>query len=313
MHNNQTLVPVVSRSILMLLVLSLTQAGGAERRRKTRPGEEWATTGDQMFGPWFGESDAERLALEDFEIDLREERRIGEAMVDEFLTSLKRQGVRVTRRGTGVAYVQSLLSQIRRRMQHAERYREIRVYVANSPDTDARAFPGGSIVVMTGLIEFAESEAALVGVLGHELSHIDHGHQLRTARAAKLAQHGWDFRNGSPQDMQRQIMVMSKNFARPFNAEDEAIADRDGATWAFELGYDPPQLAEVFRRFEQRRPRAQSQMPSFLRTHPYHAERYDDLRESAVQLLADQPRTALYVGRKNLAKRISRQTREFAE
>ena len=65
------------------------------------------------------------------------------------------------------------------------------VFWADSKETDARAFPGGSIVVMRGLVEFAQSEAALVGVLAHELSHIDHGHQLRQARAMKLAKRGW--------------------------------------------------------------------------------------------------------------------------
>ena len=101
------------------------------------------------------------------------------------------------------------------------------------------------------MIEFAESEAALVGVLGHELSHIDHGHQLRMARAMKLAQGGWNFESGNPQDMQQHILLMTKNFARPFRPEDEATADRDGATWAFELGYEPREMARLFKRLDE--------------------------------------------------------------
>ena len=38
--------------------------------------------------------------------------------------------------------------------------------------------PGGTLIFFRGILDFAGSEAALVGVIGHELSHLDHGHQL---------------------------------------------------------------------------------------------------------------------------------------
>lgn len=304
------------RLLLLVSVIAATAARGDEMRRTLRQEADGTAAANPMFGPWFGESEAERQALEEIEIDPREERRIGEAMLEELLTSLKRQGVRVTTRGKDVEYVEGLVSQIRPRMEHADRYTTIQVYWADSTETDARAFPGGSIVVMRGLVDFVKNEAALVGVLGHELSHIDHGHQLRTARAANIAQHGWDFRNTTPQDIERNIMIMSKNFAKPFNSDDEAVADRDGATWAFELGYDPIQLAEVFRGFEKNRRGArsrQAQVPAFLRTHPYDIDRYQAVRDLSAQLQADHPDGELFVGRRNLEMRVPKQVRKLPE
>jgi predicted Zn-dependent protease len=288
----------------------------AERRKPSAEKPDFSQGAEQFFGPFFHETEAERAAIEDVAIDQREEWQFGERELQSYLASLRQRRIRVRQGGRDVDYISSLVELIHPRMQHAERYEKIHVYVADSTETDARAFPGGSIVVMTGLVDFAENEAALVGVLGHELSHIDHGHQLRMARAAKLAQSGWNFRDGAPQDMQRNIMVMSKNFARPFNSEDEAIADHDGATWAFELGYNPLEMAKVFQRFDERQRRTQSRqapMPSFLRTHPYHAERYEAVKELSDEMRRKSPGVKLYVGAANLRKRTPRSEAAFPE
>ena len=109
------------------------------------------------------------------------------------------------------------------------------------------------------------------------------------------------------------IMLMTKQFARPFRAEDEAAADLDGAKWMHALGYDPQELADVFRRMDQRSPANSARMPSFLRTHPYHAERYAAIKEFADEARKRRPEAKLYVGAENLRRRVPRSVREFAE
>jgi predicted Zn-dependent protease len=202
-------------------------------------------------------------------------------------------------------------------MQRADRYANIHVYVASTQKADARAFPGGSIVVATGMIEAARNEAALVAVLGHELSHIDHGHQLRSARAAELAKNGAFAGNANPQAIQQHVMLMTKNFARPFRAEDEALADRDAARWAFELGYEPLELAKLFERLDQRngghQPNNRGWMPSFLLTHPPYENRNAAIREWSTALRSARPIEKPYIGRTNLEKRIPRTEQEFPE
>lgn len=265
-------------------------------------------------GGWeqmFVETDAEREAIEGISISVREEREVGGDALRAFMASLNERRIRVTQRGRDAKYVSGLVELIRPRMKNSQRYPTIRVHVANTHDVDARAFPGGSIVVTTGLLEFANSEAALVGILGHELSHIDHGHQLRSSRALKLAQQGWSGFN-RPQDMQLRIRTMTTNFARPYRAEDEAVADRDGAEWAFELGYEPLEMAELFRRLDGVNP-IPANVPSFLRTHPYNAERYTAIKSQFESRPRTERRHALYVGVKNLKERVPRTERRHPE
>ena len=64
-------------------------------------------------------------------------------------------------------------------MNHARRYRQVQVYVADSSEVDAQSIPGGCLVFHRGLLDVAESEAARVGIIGHELSHLDRRHQLK--------------------------------------------------------------------------------------------------------------------------------------
>jgi predicted Zn-dependent protease len=170
---------------------------------------------------------------------------------------------------------------------------------------------------MRGLLNFAESEAALVGVLGHELSHIDHGHQLRQRRAIAMANDGWRSGNFELQSLQDNLVLMARNIARPFHAEDEAVADADGATWAYELGYEPLELArllEGLRRRDERGPvDGRQYVPSFLHSHPTYENRQASIRALAAELQRSKPNSKLYVGQANLKQRVTRADREFAE
>ncbi len=198
-------------------------------------------------------------------------------------------------------YVSQLVAAIRPRMRRAARYRRIRVVVLDSPRTDARAFPGGTVLVHRGLLDFAGSEAALVGVLGHELSHIDHGHQLRQMKMAQLARKS----NRTAAAFLQDGLQLGRSFLRPFRPEDEAAADADGAQWAFDLGYDPDALADMFLRMHRRDQSDQraGQVPSFLRSHPYHIDRYRALQKQSQRLRLEQPQKSLRVGAENLKQR----------
>jgi predicted Zn-dependent protease len=299
------------------MLAALTGQADGQRPQPPRSARDFANNFDRFLGGMFGESAAERQAIENVPIKAQEERRIGEQDLANYLQSLRQQKIPIVERGRDVDYVTSLVKALRPRMRRADQYASIRVYVANSPETDARAFPGGSIVVTAGMIEFAQCEAALVGVLGHELSHIDHGHQLRMARAAELAKSGWTTGASNPQAMQQHVLLMAKSFARPFHTDDEAAADQDGAQWAYELGYEPLELARLFARLEQRGGRRQRDiqgwMPNFLRSHPPYENRQAAIRSWAAKLQLESPLKKPYVGQPNLERRIPRTVQEFPE
>jgi predicted Zn-dependent protease len=299
----------------LVVAIAFPLPGHAQLPNGNAGARQFAEQMARASGNFFGESKTEREAIEAVTIDAADERRIGDNALENYLASLRQQRILVTQIGRDAEYVSSLVKSIRPHMRNSRRYKAIRIYIANSPGTDARAFPGGSMVVTTGLIELAKSEAALVGVLGHELSHIDHGHQLRMSRAIEMAQTSWNGNNASPQAMQERILLMTKNVARPFRAEDEAVADEDGATWAFELGYAPRELADLFERLDERHGQRQGRtsfpVPSFLLTHPPNKERLAAIRSHSAALQATQPDLKLYVGRKNLESRVPRSVREF--
>ncbi len=268
---------------------------------------------EQFFEQVFGkETEAERQAIEQVKISQREEYRAGRTGWESFRAQLKQRGIAIQKRGKDVEYVQHLVRQLQPLMTNARRYRHIEVFVADTDDTDARSFPGGWIVVARGLIEFCESEAALVGVLGHELSHLDRGHQLYHLRRWKRAQQSL---SGSfnPERMLDASLMMAKMFTQPFRPEQETEADADGARWAFQLGYEPDELARLFASLHERDQHRPQVMPSFLRSHPFHQDRFRDIARLAETLKQQQPANRLYVGQENLKRRIPRTTREFAE
>ncbi|MHB8863814.1 MAG: M48 family metallopeptidase [Pirellulaceae bacterium] len=271
---------------------------------------------DRFFEQMFGEQTAEQTqALARIEIPWQEEERFGRLAADRFLADLQRQGIRVVSRGKDVEYLRTLLETLRPQMQRANRYRQLSVMIAESPGTDARCFPGGIVVVFRGMLECAQNEAALVGVLGHELSHVDHGHQLRYLKSMKLSQRTFAS-GGAPGNfpsMMNNVMLLTKSFARPFRPEEEAEADQDGATWAYRAGYDPREFAKLFLRFPQQEGDRNEKIPSFFRSHPFHRERYEAVLRRYHELMEDEPRADLYIGTQNLTERVPRSKQEFDE
>jgi predicted Zn-dependent protease len=107
--------------------------------------------------------------------------------------------------------------------------------------------------------------------------------------------------------------IVAKMFMQPFRPQEETQADQDGARWAFQLGYDPAELARVFSTLQERDRRRPNMVPSFLRSHPYHEDRFRAIARLAEMLKERQPTAQLYVGKENLKRRIPRSTRAFRE
>ena len=224
---------------------------GGRRHTAEQPWDfrDWANPEklfEQLFGP---ESEREREILKGVTISSAEEREYGNRAAQALLDELRRKRTAVTRRGKDVDYLRTLAKRVQSQMQHADRYPSLTLYIAESEQADARCFPGGTLVVFRGLLDDAQSEAALIGVIGHELSHIDHGHQLQLLRRLKVAEQ--TFAGDDSFDPRRFLQNgtwLLRAFSRPFRPEDEVQADRDAVVWAFRLGYDPREFAEIFRR-----------------------------------------------------------------
>jgi predicted Zn-dependent protease len=267
---------------------------------------------ERMFGP---PSQEEKQALAKIDVSIREERQMGQAALDACLASLQAQNIAVIRRGKDVSYLQDLVATIHPLMANRRRYPTIQVLLADSPQIDARSFPGGSLVFFRGLLESAGSEAALVGIVGHELAHLDRGHVLERARRMKLAQQTFSgpVRGMSPGDFFALGTTSLKMWTRPFQPEDEMEADLDGARYAYRAGYDPREMARLFLDIGKRQGGQPVPVPSFLQSHPAPGDRHKAVMELYDELQRKDPKPGLYVGKENLRRRIPCKVQQFGE
>lgn len=314
----------LSRSIA-LLALSLFASGDVAAKDRAGPRDQEprekaiepaaiSFDADLIENFLGGSQEEDQQALAAIAISRKEEKRLGDEAAEAYLNTLRSRGIRFARRGAEIDYLRKLIATLQPMLRNADRYRNVRLHLADSPEIDARSFPGGTIVVFRGLIDFAESEAALVGVLGHELSHFDRGHQLVSLKRVKLAQKTFGGkRSFDPQEILSAGGQMARLFGRPFRPEDEAQADEDGAAWAYRAGYDPREMAKLFLRLDERKPAGNKArfMPALLRTHPFSLDRHRAIVAQAEKLIAETPDAPLYVGRTNLARRIPRSEQEF--
>ncbi len=292
-------------------------APAAEQARPRRPEMVFPFADPQaMFDAFFGEpTEEEKRQLARIDVSLREERRQGDAAVEAYLAYLQAQGIRVVSRGRDVEYLRELVESLRGQMRQKDRYRTIKVYVAESPKCDARSFPGGTLVFFQGLLDTAESEAALVGIVGHELSHLDRGHHLGRIRRMKLAERTFSgaAQGFSPQQFFRSGTAIMRMWTRPFAPELEKEADDDGARWAYGAGYDPREMARLFLSLEARHQGPAFPMPEFLRSHPMPRQRHAAIMQVYEELARTEPKDDLYVGKENLRLRVPRARREFPD
>ena len=268
----------------------------------------------KMFERMFGEdTEADRAALEKITVSLNDETKLGKQMVQSALASLKAEDIKVFTDGRDVEYLESLVATLQPYMRNKNRYKSIQVMVAQSRRIDARSFPGGTLIFFEGLIDASGNEAALAGIVGHELSHLDRGHQLVPLKRIKIMEKSFSSPDRWDSFMNSQSN-MTKMWARPFRPEDERDADRDGVAWSYAAGYDPRELAKLFQKKESKTSVADD-LPwaTFFRSHPNDQERQEAILKQFKQLNQKQPpKEPLFIGRENLINRFSRKQEKDA-
>ena len=261
------------------------------------------------------ECEEDKAALAKIKVSLREEQQVGERVVKAYLAHLRNQGIRVTTRGRDVDYLRGLVATIRPLMKDSRRYPRIKVCLAESSRCNARSFPGGTLVFFRGLLECAPSEAAVVGIVGHELSHLDRGHHLWRLRRVKLARQTLleNTKGSSPDDLSSARTILTRIWTRPFLPEYEMEADRDGASWAYAAGYDPREMAKMCLHPRPDRENRPAPGYSFTQTHPSPRIRHRAITQHYKTLQQEQPNGRLYAGKENLLRRETQARHQFSE
>jgi Zn-dependent protease with chaperone function len=178
---------------------------------------------------------------------------------------------------------QRLVASIPAEFQHPE----FRYYfkVINARDINAFALPGGPMYVNRGMIEAARTEGEMAGVMAHELSHVALRHGTAQATKAGKYQVGAGIAGilgtilGGPGLGQVAQAPFALTFLK-YSREYETEADILGARIMADAGYDPRDLANMFRTIE-----AQGGGGGgFLSDHPSSADRYARINQEAQYL-----------------------------
>ena len=170
--------------------------------------------------------------------------------------------------------------------------KDLRVYVMDVPRFNASMAPNGTMLIWTGLLLRAESEAHVAFVIGHEIAHYVHRHSLARWRAGKSLTNasavlaiGTSLVGIGPGILD-DLAILATIYG--FSRENERDADRVGLQLLTAAGYDPNPAAEIWSQlidevnhssFPNKKKRiAQS---SVFNTHPVTAERVANLQKQA--------------------------------
>ncbi len=159
---------------------------------------------------------------------------------------------------------------------------DLRVAVMHEASPNAMAVPGGTILVTTGLLEMATSENELAFVLGHELGHFKHRHQLkRIGRTLSIAIVASLLIDRGAVLLPAATRLGSRLAEKSFSREDEREADRFGLELLFMEYGTVVGAPDFFAELPDIGSGAAGRLASFASTHPLSQDRIDAIHELA--------------------------------
>jgi predicted Zn-dependent protease len=150
--------------------------------------------------------------------------------------------------------------------------------VIRGRDVNAISLPGGFIYATEGLMRFAQTDAELAFVMGHEIGHVAARHHV-----AMIEQHmmlgllsrlllGGNATTAAAGEILRFLLT------RGFSRENEAEADRLGVGFAHRAGFDASAALEFLGRLRAAEGRDPDRFEVLLRTHPATSDRIQRVR-----------------------------------
>ena len=173
--------------------------------------------------------------------------------------------------------------------------------VVDSPEINAFALPGGFIYVNRGLIEAAESESELAGVLAHEIGHVVGRHGAQQAQRASLTQTGLGILGGllgrgtAANVSQMAAQMVTEGVFMKFSREAEREADRLGARMLFDTRFQPKGMVSFFNKLAGLQKQQPNAVQKFFSSHPSPTERSHNIADlisgfqANSKLVSDEP------------------------
>lgn len=174
--------------------------------------------------------------------------------------------------------------------------------VVDARDINAFALPGGPMFVNRGMIEAADTEGMMAGVMAHEMSHVALRHATAQATETQKLQvgsilgqiAGAVIGGGVGQVVAAGSQIGFGAGALKYSRGYEKQADLLGAQIMARAGYDPRDLATMFQKIQAQ---GGSGGPEWLSSHPNPGNRYQYIMQEASMLRVEQG-----AGRENLSE-----------
>ena len=159
----------------------------------------------------------------------------------------------------------------------------------NMREINAFALPGGPMYINRGMIEKARNEGEVAGVMAHELSHVAlrHGTAQQTkATPFAIGQVAGQIAGAIIGGTAGQVIAQGSQFGLgtiflKYGREYEKQADILGARIMARAGYDPRDMANVFRTIEKE---SGPGAPQWMSSHPNPGNRYEYINQEASKL-----------------------------
>jgi Zn-dependent protease with chaperone function len=162
---------------------------------------------------------------------------------------------------------------------HLKNTKKLKFTVLDSPIVNAFALPDGNIVVYTGLLKVMKNYDELVGLIGHEVAHVNNRHSMKML-CRNLS--GYLFvstilgdANGVMATIGDNVnSLQSLSFSRKFEHE----ADVQGFEIVVLNKTNPKGMSNLFKRLQDEE-KGVVDIPEFLSSHPVTNERIKDVNE----------------------------------
>lgn len=159
------------------------------------------------------------------------------------------------------------------------------VKVIDAPGINAFALPGGFLFVQSGVLQTADEESQLAGVMAHEIAHVALRHWASQMTKATILQYAtipllfipmtYGVYYGVMEAYMNGVPLAFLKFSR----HDEAEADRYGLQYLVKAGYDPNSYVTIFSKVLEEERREPGSVSKVFMDHPPTPDRMVNLEQ----------------------------------
>ncbi len=161
------------------------------------------------------------------------------------------------------------------------------IKVIDSNEINAFALPGGFLYINRGVLEAADNEAELAGVIAHETAHVAARHGVEQASKSSLINYAslpliFLGGIGGYAIQQAAGLAIPLGFLK-FSRGAEEEADRLGAQYMWATGYDPQAMVSFFEKLEAKEKKKPGTISKLFSTHPLTGDRIKEVSELVIR------------------------------